>query len=119
MGAGVRPRRSELPQAASYAVAPAIRARRFNYRTAWSKFPDDAAPTTEAQVLGQVGGRFSSTTNSPSSMRSTVGILLVIVGIVLFVMGYNRQHSLAGHAADVGTSVANSVDGGARTPEHT
>ena len=52
-------------------------------------------------------------------MRSTVGILLVIVGIVLFVMGYNRQHSLAGHAADVGTSVANSVDGGARTPEHT
>ena len=51
-------------------------------------------------------------------MKRIIGIILLIVGIVLFVQGYQRKNSLAGEAAEAGTSIANSVDGGTRTPKH-
>lgn len=52
-------------------------------------------------------------------MKRIVGILLIVVGLVVFFMGFNRKDSLAGGAAEVGTSVANAVDGGVRAPQHT
>jgi hypothetical protein len=51
-------------------------------------------------------------------MNRIVGIVLIVAGAIVFMMGLNRKNSLAGEAASVGTSVANSVDGGARTPQH-
>lgn len=51
-------------------------------------------------------------------MKKIVGILLIVVGLVVFFMGLNRKNSFAGGAAEVGTRVANAVDGGARTPDH-
>ena len=52
-------------------------------------------------------------------MKRIVGILLIVVGLVVFFMGLNRKNSLVGEAASAGTSVANAVDGGARTTQHT
>jgi hypothetical protein len=51
-------------------------------------------------------------------MKTIIGIVLIIAGIALFFQGLNRKDSLVGQASEVGTSVANSIDGGARTPKH-
>ena len=51
-------------------------------------------------------------------MNKLIGIVLIILGCLLFVQGLNRKDSLVGKAADAGTSIANSVDGGSRTPKH-
>jgi hypothetical protein len=51
-------------------------------------------------------------------MKTIIGLLLIVAGIALFVQGLNRKDSLVGRAATTGTSIANSVDGGVRTPRH-
>jgi hypothetical protein len=51
-------------------------------------------------------------------MKTILGIILIIAGIVLFVQGWNRKDSVAGQAAQAGTQIANSIDGGTRTPKH-
>jgi len=51
-------------------------------------------------------------------MNKLIGIVLIILGCLLFVQGLNRKDSLVGKASDAGTSIANSVDGGSRTPKH-
>lgn len=51
-------------------------------------------------------------------MKTIIGLVLIIAGIALFIQGWNRKDSLAGRAAEATTSVANSVDGGMRTPRH-
>ena len=51
-------------------------------------------------------------------MNKTIGIVLLIAGIILLVNGFNRQESLLGAASEVGTDVANAVDGGGRQPKH-
>jgi len=52
-------------------------------------------------------------------MNKIIGVILIIVGGFLIFKGINRQDSLAGKADSAGTSIANSVDGGTRTPTHT
>jgi uncharacterized protein (UPF0333 family) len=52
-------------------------------------------------------------------MNKIIGIILIIVGGFLIFKGVNRQDSLAGKADSAGSSIANSVDGGNRTPTHT
>jgi hypothetical protein len=47
-----------------------------------------------------------------------LGIFLLLLGAILVYQGVSRRDSLAGHAATVGTNVANAVDGGNRTPQH-
>lgn len=51
-------------------------------------------------------------------MKTLLGIILIVAGGILFFQGLSRKDSLAGEAAEVGTSIANSIDGGARTPRH-
>lgn len=51
-------------------------------------------------------------------MKTIIGIVLIIAGIALFFQGLNRKDSLAGEASEMGTSIANSIDGGTRTPKH-
>ena len=51
-------------------------------------------------------------------MKTLIGIVLILAGIALFFQGMNRKDSLAGQAASAGTSIANSIDGGVRTPRH-
>lgn len=51
-------------------------------------------------------------------MKTIVGILLIAAGVWIFIQGLNRKDSLAGQAATAGTKIANSIDGGARTPQH-
>lgn len=51
-------------------------------------------------------------------MNRIIGIVLIVVGVILFAQGISRKDSIAGQAAEVGTNVANAVDGGARTPKH-
>jgi len=51
-------------------------------------------------------------------MNRIVGIVLIVIGAIVFMMGFNRKNSLVGEASSAATSVANSVDGGARTPKH-
>jgi hypothetical protein len=51
-------------------------------------------------------------------MRKLIGFVLVIVGVILFFQGLNRKNSLVGEASSAKTSIANSVDGGTRTPQH-
>lgn len=51
-------------------------------------------------------------------MKTLIGLVLILAGIALFFQGLNRKDSLAGQAATAGTSIANSIDGGARTPRH-
>jgi uncharacterized protein (UPF0333 family) len=52
-------------------------------------------------------------------MNKIIGVILIIVGGFLIFKGINRQDSLAGKADSAGSSIANSVDGGTRTPTHT
>jgi hypothetical protein len=52
-------------------------------------------------------------------MNKIIGIILIIVGGFLIFKGIDRQDSLAGKADSAGTSIANTVDGGSRTPTHT
>jgi hypothetical protein len=47
-----------------------------------------------------------------------LGLLRLVLGVVLLVQGFNRKDSLAGHVSTTADNVANSVDGGARTPQH-
>lgn len=51
-------------------------------------------------------------------MKTVLGLACIIGGIALFFAGLNRKDSLAGQAATAGTSIANSIDGGSRTPKH-
>jgi hypothetical protein len=51
-------------------------------------------------------------------MKTIIAIVLIIAGIALFFQGLNRKDSLVGQASEAGTRIANSVDGGARTPKH-
>ena len=51
-------------------------------------------------------------------MKTIIGIICIIAGIALFFQGLNRKDSFAGRAASAGTEIANSIDGGARTPRH-
>jgi hypothetical protein len=51
-------------------------------------------------------------------MIKVVGLVLVIVGGILVYQGLSRKDSFMGQAAEVGTNVANKVDGGARLPKH-
>jgi hypothetical protein len=51
-------------------------------------------------------------------MKTIIGIVLIVAGIALFFQGLNRKDSIAGRAATTGTTIANSIDGGARTPRH-
>ena len=51
-------------------------------------------------------------------MKTILGLALIIGGIALFFAGLNRKDSLAGETASAATSIANSIDGGARTPRH-
>jgi hypothetical protein len=51
-------------------------------------------------------------------MKTILGIILIVAGIALFIQGWNRKDSIAGQAAQTGTQIANSIDGGTRTPKH-
>jgi Protein of unknown function (DUF3185) len=51
-------------------------------------------------------------------MNKIIGIVLIVVGGLLVFQGINRKDSVAGKAAEVGTDVANAVDGGGRIPKH-
>ena len=47
-----------------------------------------------------------------------LGLIILILGAVLLFQGISRKDSLVGHVATASTDVANSVDGGSRTPLH-
>ncbi|MFT3783046.1 MAG: DUF3185 family protein [Nibricoccus sp.] len=47
-----------------------------------------------------------------------LGLVLIVGGIWLVAAGISRKDSLVGQASEAGTSIANKVDGGARTPKH-
>jgi hypothetical protein len=51
-------------------------------------------------------------------MNKIIGIVLIVLGGFLFMQGVSRKDSLVGKASEAGTSIANSVDGGTRTPKH-
>jgi hypothetical protein len=51
-------------------------------------------------------------------MKTILGIILIVAGIALFVQGLNRKDTVAGALDRAGTSIANTVDGGARTTKH-
>lgn len=51
-------------------------------------------------------------------MIKVIGIILLVLGGVLVFQGLSRKDSLVGQASEVGTSVANKVDGGGRMPKH-
>jgi hypothetical protein len=51
-------------------------------------------------------------------MNKIIGIFLLVAGGFLLVNGLNRQESIVGTASEVGTSMANAVDGGGRQPKH-
>ncbi len=51
-------------------------------------------------------------------MNKIIGLVLLLVGGVLIYQGVSRKDSVAGVAAEVGTDVANAIDGKARIPEH-
>ena len=51
-------------------------------------------------------------------MKTVLGLACIIGGIAVFFAGLNRKDSLAGQAATAGTSIANSIDGGSRSPKH-
>ena len=47
-----------------------------------------------------------------------LGLIILILGAVLLFQGVSRRDSLVGHVATASTDVANSFDGGSRTPLH-
>jgi hypothetical protein len=47
-----------------------------------------------------------------------LGLIILILGAVLLFQGISRKDSLVGHTATAATDVANSLDGGSRTPLH-
>ena len=51
-------------------------------------------------------------------MKRIIGIAMIVLGLVLLVQGFNREDSVAGAADEMGTEIANTVDGGSRVPEH-
>lgn len=51
-------------------------------------------------------------------MKKPLAIILIALGILVMVLGNRREDSVAGVSEEVGTSVANAVDGGARQPDH-
>ena len=51
-------------------------------------------------------------------MNKIIGIILILLGGFLIFKGTTRKDSFVGSAAQVGTDVANKVDGGGRIPEH-
>jgi hypothetical protein len=51
-------------------------------------------------------------------MNKIIGLILILVGGALLYQGLNRKDSIVGAASEVGTDVANAVDGGGRVPEH-
>lgn len=51
-------------------------------------------------------------------MKAILGIVLIVAGVALFISGLNRRDSIAGQADKAVTSIANNVDGGARTTRH-
>lgn len=51
-------------------------------------------------------------------MIKIIGLVLIVVGGILVYQGVTRKDSLLGQAAEVGTDVANRVDGGSRVPDH-
>lgn len=53
-----------------------------------------------------------------SFMNKIIGIVLFIIGAALVYQGIQRKDSLVGAASEVGTDIANAVDGDARIPKH-
>lgn len=51
-------------------------------------------------------------------MNKIIGIILILVGGFLIYQGMARKDSVAGAASQVGTDVANAVDGKGRIPKH-
>jgi uncharacterized membrane-anchored protein YitT (DUF2179 family) len=51
-------------------------------------------------------------------MKNIIGLVLILIGGALIYQGVSRKDSLAGAAAQVGTDVANAVDGKSRVPQH-
>lgn len=51
-------------------------------------------------------------------MNKIIGIVLIILGGVLIYQGVGRKDSVVGAASEVGTDVANAVDGKGRIPKH-
>ena len=51
-------------------------------------------------------------------MNRIIGLILILAGGALLYQGVNRKDSIAGAASEVGTDIANAVDGGGRVPEH-
>ncbi len=51
-------------------------------------------------------------------MNKIIGIVLLVVGGFLLVKGFSRQDSLVGQTSEIGTDLANAVDGGTRQPKH-
>lgn len=50
--------------------------------------------------------------------RKIIGLLLLAAGIWVFAAGWSRKESILGSLAETGTSLANTFDGGTRTPRH-
>jgi hypothetical protein len=51
-------------------------------------------------------------------MKTLLAVLLIVVGGIVFFQGLNRKNSLVGEASEAGTRIANTLDGGTRTPQH-
>ncbi len=51
-------------------------------------------------------------------MNKIIGIVLILLGGILVYQGVQRDDSIVGAASEVGTDVANAVDGGGRIPKH-
>ncbi|MBL9214610.1 MAG: DUF3185 family protein [Opitutaceae bacterium] len=51
-------------------------------------------------------------------MKRVLGLLLALVGGILIFQGLARRDSLVGGAAEIGTELANKVDGKTRVPQH-
>ena len=51
-------------------------------------------------------------------MKTIIGLILIVAGVALFFQGLNRKDSLVGQADTTGTKIANTIDGGTRTPKH-
>lgn len=51
-------------------------------------------------------------------MNKIIGIVLLLIGGVLVYQGVQRDDSIAGVADEIGSDVANAVDGKGRVPKH-